>query len=176
MSNSTKTHRKTIISLPTGWFVVGIIVGGVIVGLICGILYLMDVPTAVFPPPTPTATLTPTSTPTPTATTTPTITPTPAPLDFSWSIIRWSVHPDNRTIAVGTIRLLIDGGFPPYQVLLNNREIEPIAGIFYITIQTPNCEAVSGNIEVRSRDGQRMVRTYALEATDIPCPTPTTAP
>jgi len=173
--NALETMGKSAESLPPGWIIVGFAAGVVLASLVCGALIWLDVPAIIFPPLTPTPTLTATPTPTPTRTPTPTITPTPAALDFAWSTIRWAPLHDNPTIAVGTIRLLIDGGFPPYRVLHNGWEVNPSDGVFYITIQTPNCVPVSGSIEVRSNDGQRMVRTYILGADEVPCPTPTPA-
>jgi hypothetical protein len=154
-------------SLPPGWFIIGVMIGVIVTVILCGTLVWLDVPAALRPTPTPTVTPIPTLTSSPTRT--PTITPTPASLDFGWSGINWEISYDNPAIAVGTIRLLIGGGFSPYQVLHNEREVSPVGSVFYITVQTPNCTPVDGVIEVQSADGQRVVRSYVLGMDDVPC-------
>jgi hypothetical protein len=163
-------------SIPSGWAIVGFVIGVIFTSLLCGALMWFDVPDSLIPTPTPTLTATLTVTPRPTSTATPTITPTPASLDFGWSAITWELSHDNPAIAVGTIRLLVAGGFEPYSVLHNGREVVPTGDIFYVLTQTPICEAVKGVIEVQSADGQRMVREYQFAAEDVPCPTPTPTP
>jgi hypothetical protein len=169
-------NRKHSFSLPPGWTLIGFILGVLVTGMACGAFVILDVPAYLRPTPTPTATLAPTSSPAPTHSPSPTVTPTPMALDFGWSGVTWELLHDNPAIAVGTIRLLIDGGGQPYTVLYNDMEVTAIDGIFYITFQTSTCSPVAGVIEVQSADGQRVVRHYELGGDEVPCPAPTPEP
>ncbi len=175
-SSHSRTIRKPNLSSPPGWMVVGFVLGVIVTGILCGTLILLDVPAYLNPTATPTATPTFTPTPVPTSTPTPTITPMPMTLDFGWSGVTWELPHDNPAIAVGTLRLLIGGGFQPYAVLHNGRKVTATNGVFYVTVQTPACEPVTGTIEVHSADGQRVVRNYELSADEVPCPTSTPKP
>ncbi len=90
------------------------------------------------------------------------------PLSFDWSIVSWRVDPTNANQYFGLLKIVPQGGKPPYQFFFDD-QTEPGDQFEYVAAK---CRSRPTTLSVKSADGQSARQVVSIIAPYCPASTP----